>query len=538
MRITPVKNNYNNTFNARNINKNLINKNNNKKLLQSTESEYGIVKEMNAISRNCFATSGIMASTLALQLLDVIPTIATLIVTSASGIGLLAASLFALKSKDSNKKQEDNNNEKLSLPLNSVPNKYKLDLMLLDNNEILESENSSLIKYAVLTGKLNDDLTKYFRFVTDKLDKVDKEIVVNYFTKMQLEEDENRQIPMHKYDIDQMEKVLRNLQDCPEAIAEIMMSKDINGEIPIHKFINDDFSKDNLENFSKIFSALDTRQQLNYRTLISVFNTKNKDGISANDWLEKHMEKSIKQYDFNPRSYTMLSLQQFNKNIYKNSEGHFQPIMSTAELKHRDYILNKINEQKEIDYHNIMSILNDSEVQKTKGLDLNYSDDYAADIINFLANSATNDERKDIILKLKELNKIDYDKIDSNETSILETIMNSEDNELLDLVKNNTFKYRVELDYTYENISNSDFKNKIKNLNYDFAELKDAIKTASYQKLINSINHIKSPLFDKNKQTENMKVPRQIFLDRDFVNLYNQCWEQFAPKPINFYNNL
>lgn len=538
MRITPVKNNYNNTFNARNINKNLINKNNNKKLLQSTESEYGIVKEMNAISRNCFATSGIMASTLALQLLDVIPTIATLIVTSASGIGLLAASLFALKSKDSNKKQEDNNNEKLSLPLNSVPNKYKLDLMLLDNNEVLESENSSLIKYAVLTGKLNDDLTKYFRFVTDKLDKVDKEIVVNYFTKMQLEEDENRQIPMHKYDIDQMEKVLRNLQDCPEAIAEIMMSKDINGEIPIHKFINDDFSKDNLENFSKIFSALDTRQQLNYRTLISVFNTKNKDGISANDWLEKHMEKSIKQYDFNPRSYTMLSLQQFNKNIYKNSEGHFQPIMSTAELKHRDYILNKINEQKEIDYHNIMSILDDSEVQKTKGLDLNYSDNYAADIINFLANSATNDERKDIILKLKELNKIDYDKIDSNETSALETIMNSEDNELLDLVKNNTFKYRVELDYTYENISNSDFKNKIKNLNYDFVELKDAIKTASYQKLINSINHIKSPLFDKNKQTENMKVPRQIFLDRDFVNLYNQCWEQFAPKPINFYNNL
>lgn len=538
MRITPVKNNYNNTFNAKNINKNLINKNNNKKLLQSTESEYGIVKEMNAISRNCFATSGIMASTLALQLLDVIPTIATLIVTSASGIGLLAASLFALKSKDSNQKQEDNNNEKLSLPLNSVPNKYKSDLMNLDNNEILESENPSLIKYAVLTGKLNDDLTKYFRFVTDKLDKVDKEIVVNYFTKMQLEEDENRQIPMHKYDIDQMEKVLRNLQDCPEAIAEIMMSKDINGEIPIHKFINDDFSKDNLENFSKIFSALDTRQQLNYRTLISVFNTKNKDGISANDWLEKHMEKSIKQYDFNPRSYTMLSLQQFNKNIYKNSEGHFQPIMSTAELKRRDYILNKINEQKEIDYHSIMSILDDSEVQKTKGLDLNYSYNYAADIINFLANSATNDERKDIILKLKELNKIDYDKIDSNETSALETIMNSEDNELLDLVKNNTFKYRVELDYTYENISNSDFKNKIKNLNYDFVELKDAIKTASYQKLINSINHIKSPLFDKNKQTENMKVPRQIFLDRDFVNLYNQCWEQFAPKPINFYNNL
>lgn len=538
MRITPVKNNYNNTFNARNINKNLINQNNNKKLLQSTKSEYGIVKEMNAISRNCFATSGIMASTLALQLLDVIPTIATLIVTSASGIGLLVASLFALNSKDSNKKQEDNNNEKLSLPLNSVPNKYKLDLMLLDNNEILESENSSLIKYAVLTGKLNDDLTKYFHFVTDKLDKVDKEIVVNYFTKMQLEEDENRQIPMHKYDIDQMEKVLRNLQDRPETIAEIMMSKDINGEIPIHKFINDDFSKDNLENFSKIFSALDTRQQLNYRTLISVFNTKNKDGISANDWLEKHLEKSVKQYDFNPRSYTMLSLQQFNKNIYKNSEGHFQPIMSAAELKRRDYILNKINEQKEIDCHNIMSILNDSEVQKTKGLDLNYSDNYAADIINFLANFATNDERKDIIAKLKELNKIDYDKIDSNETSTLETIMNSEDNELLDLVKNNTFKYRVELDYTYENIGNSDFKNKIKNLNYDFVELKDAIKTASYQKLINSINHIKSPLFDKNKQTENMKVPRQIFLDRDFVNLYNQWWEQFAPKPVNFYNNL
>lgn len=538
MRITPVKNNYNNTFNARNINKNLINKNNNKKLLQSTKSEYGIVNEMNAISRNCFATSGIMASTLALQLLDVIPTIATLIVTSASGIGLLVASLFALNSKDSNKKQEDNNNEKLSLPLNSVPNKYKLDLMLLDNNEILESENSSLIKYAVLTGKLNDDLTQYFHFVTDKLDKVDKEIVVNYFTKMQLEEDENRQIPMHKYDIDQMEKVLRNLQDRPETIAEIMMSKDINGEIPIHKFINDDFSKDNLENFSKIFSALDTRQQLNYRTLISVFNTKNKDGISANDWLEKHLEKSVKQYDFNPRSYTMLSLQQFNKNIYINSEGHFQPIMSAAELKRRDYILNKINEQKEIDCHNIMSILNDSEVQKTKGLDLNYSDNYAADIINFLANFATNDERKDIIAKLKELNKIDYDKIDSNETSTLETIMNSEDNELLDLVKNNTFKYRVELDYTYENISNSDFKNKIKNLNYDFVELKDAIKTASYQKLINSINHIKSPLFDKNKQTENMKVPRQIFLDRDFVNLYNQWWEQFAPKPINFYNNL
>lgn len=527
MKISTI-NNYNNSFKAKNINQNLIYKNNNKKLLQNTDSNFKIAKEMKAISKNCFATGGIMASGLTLQLLDIIPSTVTVAIAAVSWLGLLIASKLAIHSA---RKSENKKND-LQLPLESVPKEYRHMLKSSDNYEILVSRDSSLIKYAALTGKVDDELEQHFYSVTKNLNKKDYEDVIDYYAKTQLQEDENRQIPMHKYNIEQMRSVVSNLYDYPEFIAEIMLAKDVNGEIPIHKFINDDYSNENLQNFYHIFSDLNLKQQLDCQTILSICETKNRNGVSVNDWLEKHMENS---FDIVPNSKIILESLAFAKEDYEEKHGSFQPYIPVSELKHKAYITNKIDNLKEINYKNIMQILNDEEIQKTKGLDLNYSDSYVADIMDFLINFANKDERTEIISKLKELNKIDYDKVNSDGISGLELIINAEDCELLGLVKNNTFRYRPELDYTYENISDENFKKQVGNLDYNFVELREAINSASYRKLVDSIYCVKSPLFNKEKQAQNMTVPSYIHVNSNFASLYNRYNDQLGTDEVYSY---
>ena len=178
----------------------------------------------------------------------------------------------------------------------------------------------------------------------------------------------------------------------------------------------------------------------------------------------------------------------------------------------------------EMNYDNIMRILNDKEVQKTNGLDLNLDENYTAEIIEYLINNANTKESAKIVAKLKTLNRLDYDKVDRNDISVIELIMNAENDMLLELVKNNTFKYRPELDYVYNNIQNPEFKEKIKKLKFDFVELKNAIEMLSVEKLEKYISHSNSPLYDKNIHGLEMKVPNYIIMRSSFFYKYNEFY--------------
>ena len=70
-----------------------------------------------------------------------------------------------------------------------------------------------------------------------------------------------------------------------------------------------------------------------------------------------------------------------------------------------------------------------------------------------------------VIEKLRKTKDIDYNQRDNFGIPILEKILNSENSQALELVKDFEFDYSPELDYAFENISDEIFKLKAKNLN-------------------------------------------------------------------------
>ena len=87
---------------------------------------------------------------------------------------------------------------------------------------------------------------------------------------------------------------------------------------------------------------------------------------------------------------------------------------------------------------------------------------YVADI----PRTEENAKKYDKILKiLSRLQGINYNHKDEMGISFLEKVMMSENEKLLDLIKNERLEYYPELDYVYENIQNPNFKNKVKQLN-------------------------------------------------------------------------
>ena len=86
---------------------------------------------------------------------------------------------------------------------------------------------------------------------------------------------------------------------------------------------------------------------------------------------------------------------------------------------------------------------------------------YIADIMP----TADNSKKYDKILKiLSKVQGINYNYKDKNGVSFLEKVMISENEKLLDLIKNEQFEYYPELDYVYENIQNPEFREKVKEL--------------------------------------------------------------------------
>lgn len=115
---------------------------------------------------------------------------------------------------------------------------------------------------------------------------------------------------------------------------------------------------------------------------------------------------------------------------------------------------------------------------------------YIADI----PRTEENAKKYDKILKiLSRLQGINYNHKDEMGISFLEKVMMSENEKLLDLIKNERLEYYPELDYAYENIQNPEFKEKIKELNIILkntdgltaSDIKSELQSIAFQNTVN-----------------------------------------------------
>lgn len=167
---------------------------------------------------------------------------------------------------------------------------------------------------------------------------------------------------------------------------------------------------------------------------------------------------------------------------------------------------------------NILATLNDKEVKESKGKSLD--DKFVVNTIGYLINSANPKEKSEIIDKMAELRKINYNKFDENEISILEHILNAEDSDLLNLANNAYARldYYSPLDYAYENIQNPDFKEEVDKLNLNFKTLKEAVKSENIDVVSDVADDFYSPFYKREVQGEEIG---KIVLDAKDLNFYD-----------------
>ena len=155
---------------------------------------------------------------------------------------------------------------------------------------------------------------------------------------------------------------------------------------------------------------------------------------------------------------------------------------------------------KNLEYRNIDSIiscLKSDDVTESKGRVLNYYDNILNSIPDILPTDVDGNKYNEMLELLKNLPDINYNQKDKYGISIIEKIMNSENLELLNVVKEHNIQYLPELDYVYENIQDEKFKEAIDNVEFDIEELRKLLRKKSPE----LERHLSSPLIQNNKVT-------------------------------------
>ncbi len=153
-----------------------------------------------------------------------------------------------------------------------------------------------------------------------------------------------------------------------------------------------------------------------------------------------------------------------------------------------------------MEYRNIDSIiscLKSDDVIESKGRVLNYYDNILNSIPDILPTDVDSNKYNEMLELLKNLPDINYNQKDKYGISIIEKIMNSENLELLNVVKEHNIQYLPELDYVYENIQDEKFKEAIDNVEFDIEELRKLLRKKSPE----LERHLSSPLIQNNKVT-------------------------------------
>ena len=227
--------------------------------------------------------------------------------------------------------------------------------------------------------------------------------------------------------------------------------------------------------------------------------------ISANNYL-KFLREKYNYIDFTP---------DFDSGIVKSFTGE-------------EYKLPPKGNYTDID--SVIKYLNKPDVINTDGYILNFNDDIINSIADIVPLENNKTKYKEMIRLLKNLKQINYDKKDSYDISVIEKIMNAENYELLEVVKDSGIKYLPELDFVYTNISDKNFKEQINNINFNnVEELVNIIRTKDKTKLPLLDKYLSSPLILNNRNIrEQLKYVHErtgnafnIYLSDTYPNIFN-----------------
>ena len=336
------------------------------------------------------------------------------------------------------------------------------------------------------------------------------------FIKQMTTPDAEGNLPAHKFlkknDIHRMNEYLR---DYPDALAEVYLTRNNYGKLPIHSKA----TRENMDILYNIYTALKDLP----RVLVTVFKDKGNNNSSIIDYLKGHQ-----MIDETARNLISFVLDEEAKCI--KIRGEFIPVVSKAERKQKAEMKNVINSMSGENL-NISKILGLEMVKKSFGASLN-STDFISKAIDYLIDNASNDERQEVIAKLKKLTNIDYNKVDENGISVVEKIFNSEDTELLELLKGKKLNYSRDLDYAYSRIENDRFKKQVNELNFEFVDLEDAIKAFSMRAVEECKYGFKSPLFKMEYNGAKLlhlvnSLNQEWSFQRNFKNKYGQYLSEY-----------
>ena len=398
--------------------------------------------------------------------------------------------------------------------------KERLEDEIVDNaREVIDDENTS----DDIREIYKDNINEYFQ--SGKLDlmllspystkPLLDEASMNVFIKQMTTPDKDGNIPAHKFlkenDINKMNEYLR---DYPEALAEVYLTRNNDGKLPIH-------SKATVENMDILYNIYMALKDLP-RVLVTVFEDKG-DGRSVMDHLR--VDQIIDETARN-----LIRIISDAKEECIKVRGEFIPVVSKAERNQKAEMENVISRMSE-DELNISKTLDLEMVQKSFGQSLN-STDFISKAIDYLIDNASNDERQEVIAKLKKLTNIDYNKVDENGISVVEKIFNSEDTELLELLKGKKLNYSRDLDYAYNRIENDRFKKQVNELNFEFVDLEDAIKAFSMRAVEECKYGFKSPLFKMEYNGAKLlhlvnSLNQEWSFQRNFKNKYGQYLSEY-----------
>ena len=132
-----------------------------------------------------------------------------------------------------------------------------------------------------------------------------------------------------------------------------------------------------------------------------------------------------------------------------------------------------------------------------------------------------------IIDILKNIKGLDYNQKDSGNISCLEKIMNAENEEVLPLVQDFEFNYTPELEYTFANIKNKNFKNKVQKLIINFNDILDAVKIKSDDALKKLENQLDSPLCNRKKLAKDIEKTLKDMKDPVYENWFKSIYGKY-----------
>ncbi len=134
---------------------------------------------------------------------------------------------------------------------------------------------------------------------------------------------------------------------------------------------------------------------------------------------------------------------------------------------------------------------------------------------------------KQIVNILKNIKDIDYNQKGALGVSCLEKIMNSENTEVLPLVKDFEFNYTPELEFAFANIQNKKFKKEILKLNIKFNDILNAVKIKSDEALMKLEPQLDSPLCNRNKLAKDIERTLKDMEDPVYENWFKSTYLKY-----------